>query len=41
MVDHILPRITNTPASSDIGRTLQLLKASGFLARASDGDGAA
>ena len=31
MVSFILPRITKTPASSDLGRTLQLLKASGFL----------
>ena len=31
MVSEILPSITKTPASSDIGRTLQLLKASGFL----------
>lgn len=31
MVTEILPGITKTPSSSDIGRTLQLLKASGFL----------
>ena len=31
MVSEILPGITKTPASSDIGRTLQLLKASGVL----------
>jgi hypothetical protein len=31
MVDEVLQRITKTPASSDTGRTLQLLKASGFL----------
>src|SRR3990170_3720516 len=32
MVAHVLPLLTKTPASSDLGRTLQLLKASGFLA---------
>ena len=31
MVAELLPGITRTPSSSDIGRTLQLLKASGFL----------
>jgi hypothetical protein len=31
MVSYMLPRITKTPAGSDLGRTLQLLKASGFL----------
>ena len=33
MVSEILPSITKTPSSSDIGRTLQLLKASGVLGR--------
>lgn len=41
MVGDLLPAITKTPASSDIGRTLQLLKASGFLGRSSGQDGAA
>jgi hypothetical protein len=31
MVSYMLPRITKTPAGSDLGRTLQLLKAAGFL----------
>lgn len=31
MVSYMMPRITKTPAGSDLGRTLQLLKASGFL----------
>lgn len=31
MVAEILPRLTKTPAGSDLGRTLQLLKASGVL----------
>lgn len=31
MVAELLPTITKTPASSDFGRTLQLLKASGIL----------
>ena len=31
MVLEILPHITKTPASSEMGRTLQLLRASGFL----------
>jgi hypothetical protein len=31
MVLYMLPRITKTPAGSDLGRTLQLLKASGLL----------
>jgi len=31
MVSEIIPGITKTPSSSDIGRTLQLLKAAGFL----------
>jgi hypothetical protein len=30
MVDSILPGITNTPAGTDIGRTLQLLRAAGM-----------
>ena len=33
MVAELLAAITRTPSSSDIGRTLQLLKASGFLER--------
>jgi len=33
MAFEILAGITKTPASSDIGRTLQLLRASGFLGR--------
>ena len=35
MVSEILPKLTKTPSSSDTGRTLQLLKASGFLDHAS------
>jgi len=31
MVCYMMPRITKTPAGSDLGRTLQLLKASRFL----------
>ncbi len=31
MVAYVLPRLTRTPAGSDLGRTLQLLKASGVL----------
>lgn len=31
MVSEIIPGITKTPSSSDIGRTLQLLKAAGLL----------
>lgn len=35
MANELLPNITKTPASSSLGRTLQLLKASGFLKVAS------
>lgn len=31
MVEDLLPRLTRTPASSDLSRTLQLLRASGVL----------
>lgn len=41
MVSEMLPGITKTPSGSDIGRTLQLLKAAGFFERCpSDDDGA-
>ena len=37
MVSEVLPSITRTPSSSELGRTLQLLKAAGVLPRASTG----
>lgn len=40
MVGEILPGITKTPSSTDIGRTLQLLKASGVLTEMSRDEGA-
>jgi hypothetical protein len=41
MVSEMIPDITRTPSSSDLGRTLQLLKAAGFLETLEDrvGDG--
>jgi len=36
MVAYILQRLTRTPASSDLGRTLQLLKAAGVLEEGGD-----
>ena len=38
MVAYILQRLTRTPASSDLGRTLQLLKAAGVLEEREDLD---
>jgi len=40
LVAELLPTITKMPASSDLGRTLQLLKASGFLSHSASPAGA-
>jgi hypothetical protein len=38
MVDRILPGITRTPAGTDIGRTLQLLRAAGLSLKSAKPD---